>query len=82
MKIDTSVSELTLFKRSNIDEGTMRVEIEPESESGPGIGLTMERKQTVITLTEFRESLDEKIDNTGNVRDWPSEDILAYYLKK
>ena len=36
----------------------------------------------MITLSEFRESLNEKIDNTGNVRDWPSEDILAYYLKK
>ena len=44
VKIDASVSELTLFKRTNVDDETMRVEIEAPSEKGQGVELTMERK--------------------------------------
>ena len=44
--------------------------------------LKMVKSQKVITLESFKETLTEKVDNTGNVRDWPSEDILAYYAIK
>ena len=72
---------LTLFDRQT-HEDHIALEVLPAEENQESCMLKMVRSQKVITLESFKETLTEKVDNTGNVRDWPSEDILAYYAIK
>ena len=72
---------LTLFKRE-VREDHVELEVLPADEKRKPCMLKMAKSQKVITLESFKETLSEKVDNTGNVRDWPSEDILAYYAIK
>jgi len=44
------------------------------------ISFAHEKTSNIVTFDQIMESLNSKVDNTGNVRVWPSEDILAYYL--
>ena len=43
------------------------------------IFVNMQRHQSVITIEQLKASLDNPVDNTGNIREWPSEEILAYF---
>jgi hypothetical protein len=42
--------------------------------------LTRQRAAGKVTLRDMRESFNSKIDNTGNVCIWPSEEVMTFCL--
>ena len=47
---------------------------------GGGHALTRQRKEGKVTLQDMIQSRETKVDNTGNVCLWPSEEVMTWHL--
>ncbi|DAZ97813.1 TPA: hypothetical protein N0F65_002483 [Lagenidium giganteum] len=49
----------------------------------PGVRVHEKQKERRVTLTELlSHKVNQGVDNTGNIRTWPSEQIVLHYLLK
>ena len=72
-------SEKGIFKEIKSEYILYRFNLLPfeNSQDWPSIEIPHESK--ALTAEEIKETLEKEIDNTGNVRIWPSEEFLSVW---